>query len=430
MTPGLQSYAVIGPRADVWPICALLARQLPGDIAITVLEQEGRADEMTAIPVGDPLFAALRLDAVDLVSAGAGLALGYRLEGFMGEGPAIIATPSGDLPAIGGLAIHHILHRVAGEARVLDRFAELREGFRFCARAAGEGRLALPEDAPDSPLAMLGPIAVIGREALAELLEATIASGRVSKIVGAAANAAADGIDAIAADFVIDCRAGTPDGGIIDLPLLDAASFGADLRMDGMPVYRALGEHHGERDRHFALREPWQGKCVRLGPASASLGPLFASDTRLLHLQLVHLAGCLPATTDMTVEARRFNHLHRQSLERLYEFAAAPLHLNRRVEPHWQRLRNTSPPHGLDLRIEQFRSRGRLPTFDGEVVDRQSWIDLFVSLGIVPERHDRRADGFDPRQLDRALGTIRAQLDQMLARMPNYDHYMQRLSDK
>ena len=67
-----------------------------------------------------------------------------------------------------------------------------------------------------------------------------------------------------------------------------------------------------------------------------------------------------------------------------------------------------------------------MPELDAEVVDRQFWIDLLIGFGVVPRRHDRRADGYDPRQLDAALGTVRKQIDEALAAMPTQPEFLQR----
>ena len=130
----------------------------------------------------------------------------------------------------------------------------------------------------------------------------------------------------------------------------------------------------------------------------------------------------------MTVEARRFNALHARTIERLAELVAAPLALNTRSEQEWQAVRASPVPEALRLRIDQFGSRGRLPEFDGEIVDRQFWIDLLMASGVVPRSHDRRADAFDPRQLDRALGTVRAQLDQTLREMSSQAEFDARIA--
>ena len=448
MTRPITSYVLFGGH-ETWTVAATLAAQLPAGIGITVIESSRSERASLVLPLDDPYFAAVGMTAGDLAEAGADFALGHALDGFLGEGTRVIAAPSGDLPAIAGLALHQVLRAVADKAGALDRLAELHEGFRFCARAAAEGRMALAEDAPESPLAMLGPLVVVDQARLAALLRERIAEERVRHLEGQVSAIERgergemralrlDGGQAVEADVFIDLRA--PSGpvaqsGNIPLPLLEAlassdASIMAQPSASAMPTYTACSGAAGGEVAPHALAEPWSGNLIRLGPASASLGPLFSADARLLLAQIRELTACLPARTDALAEARRFNRLHARAIDRLYELVATPLHLNRRAEPAWKGLREIAPPTGLALRIEQFRSRGHLPECDGELVDRQFWIDLLMAFGVVPQRHVRRAEAFAPRQLDSALGTIRGQLDAALAAMPTRDRFLLRFGDR
>ena len=442
MSEPLRSCAVIGHAVDVWPVAVTLAAQLPQTVRITVVETSGRSDEERVFPLADPLLADLDVTPGDLVAAGAKLTLGQALEGFLGDDSRLIAANSGDLPAIGGLPLHQILHCVAERAGALARFAEVHAGFRLGARAAQAGRMALPEDAPDSPLTMLAPLVRIEGSALADLFRRRIDPERVDQVRSARVvlhHASCGSIGSVSledgrnltADLLVDLRSNALETGAaatVDMPVLDAAAklgMAVSRGPHDMPAYKANGGDGQSGIRRY-LAIPWQGNHLRLGPASARYGPLFGLGAPLLFAQIRALAGCLPASASMPIEARRFNQLHGRLAERFHEIAAAPFHLNRRPEPAWQALRDIAPPEGLALRIDRFAARGDLPELDAEVVDRQFWIDLLIGFGVVPRRHDRRADGYDPRQLDAALGTVRKQIDEALAAMPTQPEFLQR----
>lgn len=426
-----KSIALVGAAQDVWPVAALLAPALDARAAVTVVEHGSAHETVAVVPVADPYFTLAGIDVSDLAKAGADFALGYALEGFVSDGRRIILAPSGNLPMIGGLPFHQILRKVAAEARALDRFGELYEGFRFCARAAEAGAMALPADAPQSPLAMLGPLAVVDRMALAKLLRSKAQAFTGTVRAAETISLVAEGVSGqytlladrvpIKADFVIDLRARAKSGEDRSLPALDGG-LGATAQYDAgaLPTYRASESGKVCDAAAFASEAPWSGNLLRMGRASAFLGPLFAADPRLLLLQAQHLLETLPATQDFVAEARRFNQLHCRSVERLSEWVAVPTGLGSDAQ--------APMPEGLALRVEQFRSRGRMPSFDGDILDPQTWIDLLLTFGVIPQRHDRRADAFDPRQLDRALGTVRGQLEQALKAMPASARFRQRFA--
>ena len=445
MTGECGTIVVVGGYEDIWPVAGLLASQLPPHLTVHVIEQSASASSLALLPVDDRYFGALGWGVAELAAAGARFTLGFALDGLREDGKPIIAAPSGDLPAIAGLALHHVLHSVAAQAGALDRLAELYHGFRFCARAAEDEKLALAADGPDTPLAMLGPLALLDRGALAQALDRGCTAPNVVRHTASAIALErgegevvdtirlADGVP-LGAGFVIDLRPLDPAsarGDAIPLPLLETAQSGGIAFELGagqpLPAYHVKPLGEGDLSRPVALAAPWQGNHLRLGPAAGQISELFSADSRLLLAHALHLVQCLPATRDMTVEARRFNALHARTIERLGELVAAPLALNTRSEQEWQAVRASPVPEALRLRIDQFRNRGRLPEFDGEIVDRQFWIDLLMASGVVPGSHDRRADAFDPRQLDRALGTVRAQLDQALRAMPSQEEFAARL---
>ncbi|QYJ05900.1 tryptophan 7-halogenase [Qipengyuania flava] len=426
-----KSIVLVGAAEDVWPVAALLAPALRARAAVTVVEHGSAEEAVAVVPVADPYFALAGIAVSDLAKAGADFALGLALEGFAPDGRRIIVAPSGDLPMIGGLPFHHILRRVAEEAKALDRFAELYEGFRFCARAAKAGAMALPEDAPQSPLAMLGPLTAIERTALAQLLKSKsdlcsidvlrCETVSLEEVAGSGQHKlTADGTP-IGADLVIDLRARTKTGGDRNIPALSSGlQATAHYEAGVLPTYRAPDARSTGDAAAYANEAPWSGNLLRMGRASARLGPLFAADARLLLLQAQHLLETLPATPDFAAEARRFNQLHWRSVERLSEWVAVPTSLGAEAQQ--------PVPEGLALRVEQFRSRGRMPSLDGDVLDRQTWIDLLLAFGVIPQRHDRRADAFDPRQLDHALGTVRGQLEQALKAMPDSARFRHRFA--
>jgi len=436
---------VVGGYEDIWPVAGLLASQLPPRLRGHVIEQSASASSLALLPVDDRYFGSLGWGVSELAAAGARFTLGCALDGLREDGKPIVAAPSGDLPAIAGLALHQGLRRVAAQAGALDRLAELYHGFSFCARAAESGKMVLPADGPDTPLAMLGPLALLDRAALAEALDRGCAAPNVVRHKASAialergegeivSTVRLAGGERLETGLLVDLRPPDPASvkdDAVPMPLLETAQSGGiafELRAgQPLPAYHVKPRSEWDLSRPFALAAPWQGNHLRLGPAAGQISGLFSADSRLLLAHALHLVQCLPATRDMTVEARRFNALHARTIERLAELVAAPLALNTRSEQEWQAVRASPVPEALRLRIDQFSNRGRMPEFDGEIVDRQFWIDLLMASGVVPRSHDRRADAFDPRQLDHALGTVRAQLDQALRAMPSQEEFAARL---
>ncbi|WBY15599.1 tryptophan 7-halogenase [Erythrobacteraceae bacterium WH01K] len=467
---------------DVWLVAALLARELPECTALTVVVDETPVPPAGAVvPLASRYHERLGLDLAALVrDCGAIPSLGNVLQGFAGEGHSLVIAASGDLPAIAGASLHQFLLRAQADEGEGADFLPFLAPFRFAARAAEGGKFALPGDAPDSPLAMLGPQVGFDRDRYARMLREECAarckvkSGTVAGGVpgpdGHVKSVALEGGEAVEADFFVDCSgriatlldasperidspasifgkitcAVEPLRGDPPLPTWTADAHGIAARIpteDGDIVsYRHTGEVAEEHLANIAgsdavtqdapaalVAAAWRGNCVRLGEAVGSPGSVLCGDAALLAEMALHLAECLPARAAMAAEAKAFNRRYRETQAALSDFANAPLHLNRRSEGPWQTLARGAPSATLRTRIEQFASRGHIPSFEREYADRQTWTEMLAGLGIRPRTYDRRVDTVPEQQAAQILLTIRRQLESSLAAMTSRKAYLAQL---
>ncbi|MEO1168294.1 MAG: tryptophan 7-halogenase [Pseudomonadota bacterium] len=489
MTQGngtLSTIAVFGRSHALWPVAALLARHLPEYIELVLIEEDGDVDDGAALtlPWRSRFHDALGLTPVDLVKQCNGVfGLGVDLRDWRGEGSRFFLAPSGTLPAINGVALHHVMLRAATMYEDADRLDYLLRPFRFAARAAEAGKFADPADGEDSPLAMLGPTIQCERVGYAAMMkgrfptaEARIERGRPVDVTldPDSANIAVVALDdgrKIAADMFVDvsgtlselipdrlaparhslsaifafdrhvrCKRTAADLGgapaaralagglLVETPVRDGICsellFSSDATAEGTAREVCGGDGRSTPFAAFFMETPWTGNVARLGAASARLGPYMSADMLLLHEQALHLVRCIPARRDMAVEATTFNRKQLCAAEQLRDFLALPFVLNARADTPWTDIRKAELPDSLALRLAQFRSRGRFVTFDDELFDRQSWIDAMIGFGIVPERYDPLVDAMDMRRIAPALKQMVDGFDDAIDAMPDRAAYL------
>lgn len=485
----ISSIAIFGRSEALWPVAALLGAQLPERVRLILVEEsDPQANaEAVAIPVNCRFLAAVGLDAETIVGQCNGtLGLAVELRDWRGADSNLLVAPSGDLPAIAGLPAHQIMLCAAMMAGEPEKLAYLMQPFRFAARAAMAGKFAdVPED-PQSPLTLLGPMVQCDRAAYAALLASRFARTNVERHAGkpTSAGVAQDGltIETIAldsgkelrADFLIDvsgslsdilpdafdaqfeslpgwsrfsrsatARIATPriadqgypvahafEGGLlIETPMGEGAIrhmlFDGD-RLTEARLVELLGE--GAKARPYTpgvAQRPWIGNVVRLGAASACFGPCFSADMRFTHEQALQLARLIPAKLSMQAEAERFNSEHHLVAAQIRDFLTLPLALNSRSDAPWRDFRDLLLPESLAIRLGQFRSRGRFVAFDHELFDRQSWIELMIGMGVVPDRCDARVGAIDMQQLRRVLKAMAQGFTDTIAAMADRDDYLQ-----
>ncbi|QNN65152.1 tryptophan 7-halogenase [Sphingomonas rhizophila] len=141
------------------------------------------------------------------------------------------------------------------------------------------------------------------------------------------------------------------------------------------------------------MRSPWQGNCIAIGEAAASLDPLDAMAIHVIHAGLSHLIALFPTTKSSFPEAAAYNRQLRGLLTGIRDFQAAHYALNRRFdEPLWDAVRDAAPPETLERKSRLFALRGDVPILDEEPFDAARWTELFVGHGVVPESYDPRVD--------------------------------------
>ncbi|NNC72099.1 MAG: hypothetical protein HKN78_04400 [Sphingomonadaceae bacterium] len=456
----VSTIAVFGESHELWPVATLLAQNLPPQMRLILVEHSGAAAVPAALTLAcDSRFhTGAGIDVEQLLNrSNAHFGLGTDLQGWQGDDSSLFAAPSGTLPAINGIALHHVMLRAAMTYEEPGRLAHLLQPFRFAARTARAGKFAFPPDDPESPLGMLGPTIHIDRVDYTAFLKERFAADaeiRQARPVGISMDGPAIGSirpdtgQDIAADFFVDVSGGVADllpdeqrPGFTSLPGLMPFDRIASASTD-----RESGEGHGQtvaRAMHGGLliktplgsgcisellfasdrfpdgtaqqwlgsdapsapfapgfaETPWTANLARLGRASASLGPYQSADMILLHDQALHLIETLPASRQMDVEAASYNAKHLTSARQLRDFTLLPFVLNSRNDAPWAAIREAPLPETLQIRIDQFESRGRFVTFDNELFDRQTWIDMMIGFGIVPDRYDPMTDTLDMKRV-------------------------------
>jgi hypothetical protein len=85
-------------------------------------------------------------------------------------------------------------------------------------------------------------------------------------------------------------------------------------------------------------------------------------------------------------------------------------------------------PESLARTLAQFERRGRLPFFEEETLDRESWLAILLGLGMLPRALDPRVS---PDEVENGLAAMRRQADSLAtlpARLPAYRDYLARMA--
>jgi tryptophan 7-halogenase len=173
--------------------------------------------------------------------------------------------------------------------------------------------------------------------------------------------------------------------------------------------------------------QTWRGNCVAIGLASGFLEPLESTSIYLIQRGIIRLMQLFPAAGICDADVAEFNQQTRADIEHVRDFIVLHYHVtNRQDTPYWQACRQMDIPASLEHRIDLFRQTGRVFRVAGELFAENSWIQVMLGQGIVPEQHHQVADLMGDAELARFLDGIRSSVDQAVMQLPAHRAYVQK----
>lgn len=156
---------------------------------------------------------------------------------------------------------------------------------------------------------------------------------------------------------------------------------------------------------------PWSGHCVAIGRSACDLEPLHDPFMNFLPLELNTLLERLPFSGGEEWHRREYNRVTASAYERFADLQCLTHLLLSKTEEH------EDVPQNLRRKINQFKNRGRVVTYDHELMTQDMQLQLMLGSGLVPDRYDALADIPTSEQLKEyvssTLKTVRMIRDQV-----------------
>ena len=465
----IASVCVVGGGIVGLSAAIAFARSLP-QVAVTLVATAPNpvalADRLPGtLPAIRSFHALLGLDERDLVAQGiATHRIGTRFDNWPGTGGSWIHA-TGEYGLDGDGTPFHQLWALARKSEQAQSF----DCYSMAARLADAGKFIHPE--PDAALPLgsfeyalrLDPVRY--RELLAGMLGPLRIERRDGQICGVerATNGGVAAVmlgdyDRITADLFLDCAgpgsplamalptdfeewsawlpamhlqfgsaplqtpsscdafAASPDGWRLTAPLADRA-----LTVTAQsPGAGDLGE--GATVRPGRRRKPWVRNVLVIGDGAIAIDPVGQLNLHLAQTAITRALALLPGRDCHPLELAEYNRRTEQQALRVRDFVALhylPWHPDKPIP--------VEPPDSLALTLDQFRSRGRLPYFEGETFDRHGWLATLFGLGIIPQHLNPAALAVDQSAAQAGMARLAETLSLLARAAPSYAEYLERM---
>ncbi len=169
----------------------------------------------------------------------------------------------------------------------------------------------------------------------------------------------------------------------------------------------------------------WNRNCIALGLASGFLEPLESTSIHLIQNTIFRLIKLFPFSGIEDAIVQRFNDQCTVEVERIRDFIILHYKATKRNDsPFWDRCREMAVPDTLTHRMEMFR-RHALAWQDGQELFRvDSWVQVMMGQGLIPEGHHALGKLMNPDQLRRALDGIRGNITRTVAALPSHQAFV------
>lgn len=194
----------------------------------------------------------------------------------------------------------------------------------------------------------------------------------------------------------------------------------ASVTGDCLTEPRLIKFKTGQRRKH------WHKNCVAIGLSSGFIEPLESTSIHLIQRSIVRLLQMLPYNQIEQSDIDEFNQQTEHEVNNIRDFIVLHYHVtNRSDSPFWNHCRNMDIPASLQHRIDLFKRTGRVFKVPNELFGENSWVQVMLGQGLLPEQYHPIVDMMSEQELDEFLKHIQSNVQRLVAQLPSHQTFIQ-----
>ena len=172
-------------------------------------------------------------------------------------------------------------------------------------------------------------------------------------------------------------------------------------------------------------RKHWNKNCVAMGLASGFIEPLESTSIHLIQRAIIRLIQMFPYNGMREPEVTEFNRQMDDEIENIRDFIILHYHVtNRDDTKFWRHCRKMSIPESLQHRIDLFKETGRVFRADNDLFAENSWIQVMLGQGLMPEQYHPIVDQMSDSELRQFLQGAEASVVKQVGRLPEHQAFI------
>ncbi len=174
-----------------------------------------------------------------------------------------------------------------------------------------------------------------------------------------------------------------------------------------------------------ARRKQWHRNCVAIGLSGGFMEPLESTSIHLIQRAVLRLIRMLPGGPVSERDIAEFNDQQLTDMDQIRDFLILHYKVTeRRDSPFWRHCAALPMPDSLAQKIELFRETGRVFRKNEELFVENSWVQVMMGQGIMPESYHPIATKLRADELDKFLAMLRDSVARTVAGLPDQQTYI------
>ncbi|MFZ5744547.1 MAG: tryptophan halogenase family protein [Pseudomonadota bacterium] len=176
-----------------------------------------------------------------------------------------------------------------------------------------------------------------------------------------------------------------------------------------------------------ARRKQWHRNCVAIGLSGGFMEPLESTSIHLIQRAVLRMIRMLPGGPVSERDIAEFNDQQLTDMDQIRDFLILHYKVTeRRDSPFWRHCAALPMPDSLAQKIELFRETGRVFRKNEELFVENSWVQVMMGQGIMPESYHPIATKLRADELDKFLAMLRDSVAKTVAGLPDHQTYIAR----
>jgi tryptophan halogenase len=182
---------------------------------------------------------------------------------------------------------------------------------------------------------------------------------------------------------------------------------------------RVLKFNTGQRHKH------WHLNCVSMGLSSGFIEPLESTSIHLIQRSIIRLMQLFPYAGIRQPDIDEFNKQMSDEIEHIRDFIILHYHVTERSDSaFWRACRSMDIPESLKHRIELFKQTGRVFKEPGELFGENSWIQVMIGQGLMPEQYHPIVNMMSDDELEHFLNNINKNAYKLVGQLPEHQRFI------